>query len=122
MVWQGRFGLMARDDDMRRRVTALIIVGLQNRGPSPLRHRFSPYCGRAAEDSGQPLPMCLDAVVCRLISINTRQLVATRGRRADRHRTVCLWAGEPRGLACHNFKHLAGWIRGGNWARPKMPL
>src|SRR5271166_5515086 len=35
MVWQGRFGLTARDG-MRRGVASLMIVGLQDRSPSPL--------------------------------------------------------------------------------------
>jgi len=31
-----------------------------------------------------------------------------------------LWAGEPHDLVCRNTKHLAGQIRGGNWATRGM--
>ncbi len=31
-------------------------------------------------------------------------------------KTLCLWASKPHDLVCSNIKHLAGQIRGGNWA------
>jgi hypothetical protein len=34
---------------------------------------------------------------------------------------LCLWASKPHDLAVHNVKHSAGQLRGGNWARRKMP-
>ena len=33
---------------------------------------------------------------------------------------LCLWAGERHDLVCHSIKHLAGQIRGGNWASRRM--
>ena len=33
---------------------------------------------------------------------------------------LCLWAAKPHDLVCHSIKHLAGWVRTGDWASSRM--
>ena len=43
-------------------------------------------------------------------------------RLLDRLKNFCFWAGKRHDLACHNIKHLAAQIHGGNWASRRMPF